>query len=165
MLVAEAQLYAEQFEESFQSIDRARAGLKSKNAWVEAFWGSLCLIRLRTNFDALNSSTELIGYLSRAFGAFENCRTLDPGSPVEAARLDWLLGRINVSIPDFLGTKEKGRQDLLRCLDRVEKLRAKKSASHGILEFIEANAMYSLIDVAEGQEKKKAEARLKVLTR
>lgn len=153
LLVGEALLVLERLDEGFAILDELRQrrrgpGLVSRrgvrgprgprgadagepgdglDALLEALWGVAVLTRLRRNFASLQSSTELIGYITRAFSAFDNARAALPEDLLMSARIHLLLGRVLVAAPEFLGTRRQGRADLLSAIDEVEQLRQKSA--------------------------------------
>lgn len=143
LLLAEALIDRQHLDQGILLLDQLREGrgrLERPDPMLEALWGAGVLLRLRRDFALLRSSTELIGYLARAFNAFDLARSADTATGLTAARVRLLLGRVSVSTPAFLGAHEQGRKDLVACLEDVEKLRARGDLSYGVLDRLELNA-------------------------
>ncbi len=142
-LYAESMIEHERLEEALNILDRLREQQKSPVAMNEALWGSIVLIRLVRNFATLSSSTELIGYITRAFSAYDVARSTPARNLLDSARVHLLLGRICIATPAFLGAREQGVLDLDKAVAEVEKLRAEQAQlPWGVLERIEMNAKH-----------------------
>jgi DNA-binding transcriptional MerR regulator len=160
---------AERFEEAFSLSERLREERETPDALLEALWGSILLIRLRQNFQNLSSSTELIGYLARAFNAFDLARATPTANRFESARVHLMLGRVSIATPAFLGAREQGRRDLLACLEDIAVLRREKPGKEGelipavgpgLLERMEMNVYFFLSRVsADAKEAERLRAR------
>jgi DNA-binding transcriptional MerR regulator len=137
---AEALLHVGKPDDAFSEVERVRQELEKPDAFAEALWGSLCLIRVRHHFSEMHSSTELIGYLARAFSAYEASRGMTSDLLTEArARL--IMGRVLVVTPEFLGARPQGRTDLARSLECVQELSQTEEPGLGALEYLEGNAL------------------------
>lgn len=144
-LYAESMIGHDRLEEAMNILDRLREGRASPEPVYEALWGSIVLIRLVRNFTTLSSSTELIGYITRAFSAFDTARRSPPPSRVESVRMHLLLGRICLATPAFLGAREQGKKDLERVLEDVARLKKEDASLRwGMLERWQLNAEYYL---------------------
>lgn len=142
-LYAESMIGHERLEEALNILDRLRQEQKTPRAMNEALWGSIVLIRLVRNFATLSSSTELIGYITRAFSAYDTARSTPARTLLESARMHLLLGRICVATPAFLGARDQGVLDLDRALAEVARLRVEQpELPWGVLERIERNAKH-----------------------
>jgi DNA-binding transcriptional MerR regulator len=143
-LYAESMIGNDRLDEAMNILDRLREARPQPEPMYEALWGSIVLSRLVRNFTSLSSSTELIGYITRAFSAFDAARSTPPASLFESARTHLLLGRICIATPAFLGAREQGARDLEKALDAVAQLRREQTLNWGALERIELNAQIFL---------------------
>jgi thioredoxin-like negative regulator of GroEL len=140
-LCAEAMIEHDRLDEAMHLLEKLREARETPDAMFEALWGAIVLIRLVRNFATLSSSTELIGYITRAFSAFDVARSTPASSRLASARVYLLLGRICVQTPAFLGAREQGARDLEKCLEEVASLRDESpELSWGVLERLELNA-------------------------
>jgi DNA-binding transcriptional MerR regulator len=121
--LAEALIGEQRSNDAITILDKLRDGRDEPDMLLEALWGATILIRLRINFPTLSSSTELIGYITRAFSAFDLVRALDPPNRFVSARAHLLLGRVCFAVPEFLGMRRLARLDLERCLEDVRSVR------------------------------------------
>lgn len=146
ILHAAALLEVERSDDAFHLLDQLRgepgAAPAEVDPMLEALWGSVLLIRLRDRFTTLVSSTELIGYITRALAAFERARSTPAPDPLTSARIHLTLGRIGVGAPSFLGTREQAQRDLERVL--VDLQRLDPARSFGAHERLALNARYFL---------------------
>ncbi|MEQ9495945.1 MAG: MerR family transcriptional regulator [Deltaproteobacteria bacterium] len=162
---AEALILEERFDEAFEWIRKLRE--ESSGPYVEALWGTIQLIRVRADFAKLEPSTELMGFLSQAFGAYDHARRELPDDGFLRARVLLLLGRVCLATPEFLGVHEQGRKDLRACLDVVRQLRRDADRDpklqpllRGPLSRVEFNAVHFLrVGTDDPDERRELEAR------
>lgn len=140
---AEALILEERFDDAFTFLERLREDHESP--YVDALWGTILLVRVRTDFAKLEPSTELMGFLSRAFNAYERARTNVGDDALARARTRLLVGRICLAAPEFLGVHEQGRADLRACLEALDHLGRAIDDGHplrfGPLVRLELNAL------------------------
>ncbi len=153
IMYAEALVHANRPDEALPVLEHAREALEAPDPFVEALWGSLSLIRVREHFRELESSTELIGYLARAFSSYETARAIGGAPLLVEARARLLIGRVLLATPEFLGARPQGLSDLARCLECVQALRAEDEAGgFGALDLLEGNALELMARVAPDRE-------------
>lgn len=162
LLHAEALILEERFNDAFDLLGKVKKERKS-TPYLEALWGTALLIRIRQDFATLEPSTELIEYLSRAFGAYDVARRAADVDTFTNARVRLLLGRVCLATPEFLGVHEQGRKDLRECLVALESLAAENDRpglKHGPLTRLELNAVHFLREGTEDPaERHELEAR------
>ena len=159
-VLAEAYLLADRFDEAFELAQALHEDEAARTPLLSALWGTLVLVRIREKFGELQSSTELIGYLARAFAAFDAARLDEQEPELVQARVRLYLGRIGLATPGFLGVKPRAEKDLLRVLELVDKARAHGEAPPGVVETLELNAAHFLARDGSGVAKADCEARL-----
>lgn len=147
-IYAESMIGHDRLDEAMNILDRLREDRTTPDALFEALWGAIVLLRLVRNFASLSSSTELIGYITRAFSAFDLARATTASSLLESARVHVILGRVCVVTPAFLGAREQGADDLRRALQELAKLHQDPSLNWGVLERLEINAQHFLARVS-----------------
>ena len=138
----ESLIHVHRSDDAFALLERVRQELTAPDCFAEALWGSLCLIRVRRHFAELESSTELIGYLARAFSAYDAARAI-ASPPLVEARARMFMARVLLVTPEFLGARPQGQIDLSRTLACVAALRDQNGAEWGFgaLEYLEGNAL------------------------
>jgi DNA-binding transcriptional MerR regulator len=148
---AEALLLTERSPEAHQILSRIRDAGPDTDPLREALWAASVLILIRNNFTETESSSELIGQLTKAFAAFDVARRARGVPPFDRARIQLLLGRVCCAAPEFLGVLPQGRADLEGCLSSIRALRDLEGSKshHGALERIERNALHVLATAAE----------------
>ncbi len=157
----EALLLEERFEEAFAWIQRLRDDAGTQ-PFIEALWGTILLIRIRADFAKLEPSTELMSFLSRAFGAFDHARREPARDAFTRARVLLLLGRVCLATPEFLGVHDQGRKDLRACLDEITMLKrgGPDAAMLGPLGRVELNAVHFLrLGTDDAVERRELESR------
>ena len=157
LLHAEALMLEERFNDAFELLGRVKKDSAS-NPYLEALWGTALLIRIREDFATLEPSTELIEYLSRAFGAYDIARRAEETDSFMRARVRLLLGRVCLATPEFLGVHEQGRKDLRGCLADLDAVaKSDDAAAHrGPLARLELNAVHFLREGTEDPDERRA---------
>jgi DNA-binding transcriptional MerR regulator len=161
LLYAEALMLEERFNDAFDLLGQVKKE-RASTPYLEALWGTALLIRIREDFATLEPSTELIEYLSRAFGAYDIARRAEDVDSFMRARVRLLLGRVCLATPEFLGVHEQGRKDLRGCLADVAALakNGDEALSRGPLRRLELNAVHFLRESTEDPaERRELEAR------
>ncbi len=184
VLYAEALLLGDRHDEALRLIRRLRDEQEKSSSDLEVLWGAALIIHVRDHFSRIESSAELIGYLARAFAAFDHVRSEQTDDEVARARILLWSGRIFLMLPEFLGANQQGIKDLVSCLREIDSFRArlrslkatKSTAPYstdvskaciptaGVLERIELNALTFLSQGAEtSEERTKYAARVDAL--